>query len=102
MKKYSQEHSMPFDYLIIPTSMFSSSFSKENLRKMLVNFEGKRPMMLKDVCRLLGAESLKEDKDFYYLFYRRGENVAESMGKIDNVAEFCKGLVESCLKDDMC
>lgn len=101
MKKYSDEHNMPFDYLIIPTSMFSSSFSKENLGKVLIYFEGKRPMMLKDVCRLLGAESLKDDKDFYYLFYRRSANPFECTGKIVDVEVFCKGLVEACLKGDM-
>ena len=101
MKKYSEEQGMPFDYLIIPTSMFSSSFSKENLRKVLINFEGKRPMMLKDVCRLLDAESLKDDKDFYYLFYRRNTDSTEPIGKIVDVGDFCKGLVEACLKDDI-
>jgi len=100
LKEYSKQHNMPFDYLIIPTSMFSSSFSKENLKKVLVTFDGKRPMKLKDVCRLLGAESLKDDKDFYYLFYRRSENLSEPTGKIDDVGEFCKGLVDACLKDD--
>lgn len=101
MQRYSQEHGMPFDYLIIPTSMFSSSFSKEHLRKVLVNFDGKRPMMLKDVCRLLAAERLEDDKDFYYLFYRRGEETNEFSGKIDNIGNFCKGLIETCLKDDI-
>lgn len=101
MKQYADEHGMPFDYLIIPTSMFSSSFSKENLRKVLVNFEGKRPMLLKDVCKLLKAEKLEDDKDFYYLFYRRGEPVGKFTGKIDDVALFCNGLVEACLKNDI-
>lgn len=101
MDQYSREHGMPFDYLIIPTSMFSSSFSKENLRKVLVNFEGKRPMMLKDVCRLLAAERLEDDKDFYYLFYRRGERTSDFSGKIDDVGDFCKGLIDACLKDDI-
>lgn len=96
MAQYSHEHGMPFDYLIIPTSMFSSSFSKENLRKVLVNFEGKRPMMLKDVCKLLKAEKLEDDKDFYYLFYRRGEETTEFSGKIDDVGAFCKGLFDAC------
>lgn len=97
MKQYAHQHGMPFDYVIIPTSMFSSSFSKENLKKVLINFEGKRPMMLKDVCRLLAAEGLGDDKDFYYLFYRRGEATSKHTGKIDNVADFCEGLVKACL-----
>lgn len=101
MDQYSREHGMPFDYLIIPTSMFSSSFSKENLGKVLVNFDGKRPMMLKDVCRLLAAERLEDNKDFYYLFYRRGEKTTKITGKIDNVGDFCKGLIDACLKDDI-
>ncbi len=101
MYQYSREHGMPFDYLIIPTSMFSSSFSKENLRKVLVNFDGKRPKMLKEVCRLLSAERLEDTKDFYYLFYRRGEQTTEFSGRIDDVGEFCKGLIDTCLKDDI-
>lgn len=101
MEQYSREHGMPFDYLIIPTSMFSSTFSKENLGKVLVNFDGRRPMMLGDVCRLLKAEMLKDNKDFYYLFYRRGEETTEFTGKVDNVGDFCKGLINACLKDDI-
>lgn len=101
MKQYADEHGMPFDYLIIPTSMFSSSFSKGNLRKVLVNFEGKRPMPLKDVCKLLKAEKSEDDKDFYYLFYRRCEPTDEFTGKIDDVEFFCNGLVKACLKDDI-
>lgn len=101
MDQYSREHGMPFDYLIIPTSMFSSSFSKENLRKVLVNFDGKRPKMLKEVCRLLSAERLEDTKDFYYLFYRRGEQTTEFSGRINDVGEFCKGLIDTCLKDDI-
>lgn len=101
MEQYSSEHGMPFDYLIIPTSMFSSSFSKEHLRKVLVNFEGKRPMMLKDVCRLLAAERLEDNKDFYYLFYRRGEETSKFTGRIDDIGDFCKGLIDTCLKDDV-
>lgn len=100
MQEYSKNHGMPFDYIIIPTSMFSSNFSKGNLQKILINFDGKRPMMLKDVCNLLSAEGLKDEKDFYYLFYRRGEMTENFTGKIDNVASFCKGLVEACLKND--
>jgi len=101
MERYSMEHNMPFDFIIIPTSMFSSNFSKGNLGKVLINFEGKRPLMLKDVCNLLSAEGLKEEKDFYYLFYRRGEVTPESTGKIDNVDKFCKELFNACLQNDI-
>lgn len=101
MAQYSYEHGMPFDYLIIPTSMFSSSFSKEHLRKVLVNFDGRRPKMLGEVCRLLGAERLEDTRDFYYLFYRRGKKTTEFEGKIDDVGHFCKGLIDACLKDDI-
>ena len=101
MAQYSYEHGMPFDYLIIPTSMFSSSFSKEHLRKVLVNFDGRRPKMLGEVCRLLGAERLENTRDFYYLFYRRGKKTTEFEGKIDDVGHFCKGLIDECLKDDI-
>ena len=81
--------------------MFSSSFSIEHLRKVLVNFDGMRPKMLKEVCRLLSADRLEDTKDFYYLFYRRGEQTAEFSGRIDDIGEFCKGLIDACLKDDI-
>lgn len=100
MEKYSMEHNMPFDYIIIPTSMFSSNFSKGHLRKVLINFDGKRPLPLKDVCTLLSAENVNEEKDFYYLFYRRGIITPESTGKIDDVGRFCKDLVRACLEND--
>lgn len=100
LEKYSEENNMPFDYIIIPTTMFSSNFSKGHLRKVLINFEGKRPMLLKDVCTLLSSEKLKEEKDFYYLFYRRGTETPETTGKINDVGKFCKNLIEACLQND--
>lgn len=100
MQEYSEKHGMPFDYIIIPTSMFSSNFSKGNIQKILIHFDGIRPMMLKDVCNLLSAEGLKDEKDFYYLFYRRGEMTDKFTGKIDDIGSFCKGLVKACLKND--
>lgn len=57
--------------------------------------------MLKEVCRLLSAESLEDNKDFYYLFYRRGEKTTEFVGRIDDVEKFCKKLIDACLRDNI-
>lgn len=100
LKKYAQENKMPFDYIIIPTSIFSSNFSKDHLKNVLVDFDGRRPVKLGTVCRLLNSEKVAENEEFYYLFYRRGEQTESSAGRIDNVANFCRGLVDACLVND--
>lgn len=101
LEGYANEHGFPFDYIIIPTSIFTSNFSKDHLSKVLVNFEGKeQPEKLGEVCNLLKSNKSDDDKDFYYLFYRRGEAENGKPGKIEDVCEFCTGLINACLKDD--
>ena len=96
LKKYSEEHGFPFDYLVLPASMFSSDFSKDNLKKTLIKFEGKEPLELKLVCNiLLSSEYDKEDSNMYYLYYRRSEESDDLSGEIGNIKEFCEGLMQA-------
>ena len=100
LKEYAESHGMPFDYIIIPTTIFNSNFSKKHLRNVLVKFKGRRPETLGSVCRILSSEQVVERDEFYYLFYRRGEQKNGLSGRIDNVSEFCKGLVNAGLSGD--
>lgn len=101
LKNYATEHGFDFDYIIIPTSIFTSNFSKDHLSKVLVTFDGKeQPERLEKVCNLLKSNKSDDDKDFYYLFYRRREAENDKPGKIEDVCEFCTGLINACLKDD--
>lgn len=98
LKAYMTKRNLPFDFIVIQTSMFNSNFSKTHLGEVLVSF-GKsgnpKVKKLKDVCKLLRSES--NDKDFYYLFYRRTEPNEKSSGKIDNIDKFCSGLYEKAV-----
>ncbi len=91
LKAYSSKHNFPFDYLVLPASTFSSNFSKDNLKKTLINFDGKEPLQFQKVCNILNAENDKDNTDMYYLYYRRNESV----GKIDDVKSFCEGLINA-------
>lgn len=53
---------------------------------------------MQEVCRVLVADKLENDKGFSYLFYRRGEKTVEYSGEIDDAGEFCKGLADACLE----
>ncbi|MCQ2752461.1 MAG: hypothetical protein MJ189_05135, partial [Coriobacteriales bacterium] len=97
LKEYASENDMNFDFIVIPTSMFWSNFSKDDLGKTLINFgHGQTPKMLKNVCKLLSVKE-REHKDFYYLFYRPITKTQRNIHKI-KVSEFCLGLIKSFQK----
>lgn len=99
LEAYAKKHHFHFDYVVVPTSFFTSNFSKEHLNKVLIDFDGKNPVKLEEVCSLLSADKAKDIKDFYYLFYRRGKETRTRTGKIDDLRGFCEGLVAACSKD---
>lgn len=98
LKDYMTKHNLPFDFIVIQTSMFNSNFSKAHLGEVLISF-GKsgnpKVKKLKDVCKLLRSES--DEKDFYYLFYRRAEPGEKNNGKINDIEKFCSGLYEKAV-----
>lgn len=101
LKKYIDINKIPFDFIIIPTNMFISNFSKKHLQETLIVFgksEKSKIKKLGDVCNLLKAESA--EKDFYYLFYRRQEENEERSGKIEDIEQFCEGLFKSVIYPD--
>lgn len=99
LEQYVKKRGIPFDFIIIPTYMFNSNFSKEHLGNTLVTFgKNEKAKQLKDVCNLLKSDIA--DRNFYYLFYRRGEPSKTSSGKIDNVADFCEGLFEAVVSSN--
>jgi HD superfamily phosphohydrolase len=101
LKEYAEENHFEFDYLVLPTSMFLSNFSKDDLGKTLINFEGRGSLPLQEVCNILNAEYNKENNDMYYLYYRRNNNPAIGSGKIDDIKAFCDGLVKASQKENL-
>lgn len=98
LRDYVYKRNLPFDFIIIQTSMFNSNFSKIDLGKVPIAFgKGKedRVEKLSDVCKLLKSDS--GDKDFYYLFYRRTEETKEYSGKIDDIVGFCNEIYNTVI-----
>lgn len=97
LKKYADTAGMPFDYIIIQTNMFNSTFSKNDLRNEWIAF-GKagnvKPKQLKDVCNILQSEK-EPPKELYYLFYRKGEETEDKPGYIEDPMQFCNGLLDA-------
>lgn len=101
LKDYVSRKNLPFDFIIVQTSMFNSNFSKKHLGEMLIAFEKNdkvKVKMFKEVCNILKADY--GDKDFYYLFYRRKESSEGNSGMIDDIGNFCRGLYAAATKYD--
>lgn len=95
LQNYVMDRKMPFDFVIIPTNMFNSNFSKKYLGEVKIVFgkDGQSKVCsLSSVCNLLKADA--GDKDLYYLFYRRKEPSGDETGEIDDIAGFCRGLYD--------
>lgn len=96
LSEYVTPRKIPFEFIIIPANMFISNFSKQHLAETLIVFgDNAKVKKLKEVCNLLKSEF--EEKDFYYLFYKRGKKTEESSGQIDDLSGFCEGLFNSAL-----
>lgn len=99
LNNYVKQRDLPFDFVIIPTSMFNSNFSKKHLKEVLIAFgecEGDKVLKLEKVCKVL--EATVEEKDLYYLFYRRKKPTETNSGKIDNVRKFCRELFDEIVR----
>lgn len=102
LENYIRGTTIPFDFIVIPTSVFISNFSKQHLGETLIVFgkdNNQSIKKLKNVCNLLKSDS-EDEKTFYYLFYRRGETDADQSGKIRNVEKFCEGLFEAIVVEN--
>lgn len=99
LRQYITKRNLPFDFIIIPTYMFNSNFSKEHLGNMLVTFgKNEKTKRLRNVCNLLKSDL--SNRNFYYLFYRRGEPSETCSGKIDDIDKFCGGLFKAVIYPD--
>ena len=85
---YATEHDLPDDFVIIKANMFNSTFSKDEVTKVLIVFEQGEEQVIKpiaEVCKTLQAEGTKEE--FYYLYYRRSDD-----NFIREKLDFCENL----------
>lgn len=101
LKEYVTGRNLPFDFVIVQTSMFNSNFSKKHLGDVLIAFgkgEKVKVKKLHEVCNILKSDS--SDKDFYYLFYRRKEPTKTGSGKIEDIEQFCRGLYNAVILSD--
>lgn len=80
---------IPFDFVIIKANRFQTGFSRKALLDMLIDFEGfENPRKLRLVTNLLASLPL-EEKNFYYLYYKR-----DIEGK-KNLADFSRELEQA-------
>jgi len=62
--KYAEDNGLDDDFIVIMTSMFTSSFSKDAIRKILIVFnpgEDEVVKLISEVCPTLQAEKVEED-----------------------------------------
>jgi hypothetical protein len=75
-KTVSSNLDIPFDFVIIKAKRFASGFAKNVLDNQLVDFSNlSKPHKLREIRMLLQAD-IPEDKEFFYLYYKRNNNKA--------------------------
>lgn len=77
--------------------MFNSNFSKKHLSEIFIDFDDTDENIhrLGDVCNILKSDS--EDRDFYYLYYRKVKSNDDNSGIIKDVRKFCDGLYKAVI-----
>lgn len=69
-----------FDYSIVDVSNFQSSFNKEALGEIPINFpQTGKVFQLKNLISLFSVEETKRDKFFYFYYRRHGEETVSSI-----------------------
>lgn len=92
-KTVSSKIGIPFDFVIIKAKRFASGFAKDALENQLVDFSNlSKPHKLREIRMLLQAD-IPEDKEFFYLYYKRNNN--KSIG----LKEFA-GEIRKTIPDD--
>lgn len=78
LKKIAEEMELEYNFVIIKSGVFSSGFSKRAIKEVLVDFPNcNKEVTLESVTTLLDAEE-KENKNFYYIFYKRNKPMDSS------------------------
>lgn len=93
LNRYAEKWGLKKDFVILKASMFTSNFSREDIKKVPIVFrEGDAEIVkpAKEVCNLLNSESEKEE--FYYLYYRE-----EDGNRIQSKEKFCEDLYYAAL-----
>ena len=93
LRKYAQEKNIECNFIILMASQFNSGFGKADFSGLNIVFktrEGERIEKFGDIASSLQAKARERD-NFFYLFYKRGDNVSNNSLDINN-QELCKRL----------
>lgn len=94
LQKKANKSGLDCDFVILRADMFQSNFSKEDLAKTLIVFEGdgeENIFQIDSISPTLKGKVI--DDSVFYVFYRRKENHS-----ITASVEFCSGLFLAAVK----
>ena len=63
------KHGIQRDVLILSASAFTSNFSMEKVKELLIVFPGLTPRRLKEVSTTLSSDGPEEEKLYYFFYY---------------------------------
>jgi hypothetical protein len=76
IEKYSQENSIPFDYVLVSAKQFNTGFNKDEFKSIKVRFSNNDIKTLESVVYLFSAQ--RPNDNFFYLFLEK-----DSKDKVD-------------------
>lgn len=101
LQSYAKEKDLECSFVILMASQFNSGFGKADFPEINVVFktkEGEKIAKFGDIVSSLKAKDRDRD-NFFYLFYKRKNDVNLSSVDIDN-QEICKKLFKNVVFDD--
>lgn len=83
-KKFAIKYKLDFDFVVIKNTQFSSGFAKPDYNKIKILFS-KHSNETDCFSRTVSSFTAKENKkeDFYYVYYKRGDEYKENQTNID-------------------
>lgn len=93
LESYANEKGIECNFVILMVSQFNSGFGKPDFSETNIAFQTKEGEKVAAVGKIVtGIEAKERDRvNFFYLFYKRKDNINEDMDDIDN-QEICNRL----------
>lgn len=93
LESYANEKGIECNFVILMVSQFNSGFGKPDFSETNIAFQTKEGEKVAAVGKIVaGIEAKGRDRvNFFYLFYKRKDNINEDMDDIDN-QEICNRL----------
>lgn len=87
LKQFAKDNNLPFEFVLLKVSQFSSGFGKPDFANISIVFESSTGEIIKkfnDVASSIVAKE-KDRDNFYYLYYRRTESSLENKKLIEGL-----------------